>query len=122
MAKYKTALGKTVDMGALSAKNEKTRAVGNLKVNARGDTIDSMGRVITPATSKVNMRYSKTVGNRSSHATKSAPENTRPVADIVPESEELTEFERDLNSEEDDALLVEKIKAAETKSETKVKK
>ena len=121
MAKYKTALG-TVDMGALSAKNEKTRAVGNLKVNARGDTIDSMGRVITPATSKVNMRYSKTVGNRSSHATKLAPENARPVPDIVPESEELTEFERDLDSEEDDALLAEKIKAAETKSGTKAKK
>ena len=44
MANYKTAMGKTVDMAALAAKNEKTRAVGNMKVNARGDTIDAQGR------------------------------------------------------------------------------
>jgi hypothetical protein len=34
---YKSAKGKPVDMGALRLKNEKERAVGNMKVNARGD-------------------------------------------------------------------------------------
>ncbi len=43
MSKYRTAMGKTVDMAALTAKNEKVRAVGNMSVNARGDTIDARG-------------------------------------------------------------------------------
>ena len=43
---YRSALGKTVDMGKLMLQNENTRAVGNMKVNARGDLIDDMNRVI----------------------------------------------------------------------------
>ena len=43
---YRTARGKTVDMGALRLKNEKTRAVGNMKVNARGDQINDGNQVI----------------------------------------------------------------------------
>ena len=39
MGVYKSALGKQVDMAALAAKNEKTRAVGNMKVNAINETI-----------------------------------------------------------------------------------
>ena len=37
---YKSARGKTVDMGALRLKNEQERAVGNMNVNARGDNFD----------------------------------------------------------------------------------
>ena len=59
MAQYRTAQGKTVDMSTLAAKNEKTRAVGNMRVNARGDTIDGLGRIIEPATEKINNQYSK---------------------------------------------------------------
>lgn len=29
MSKYRTAMGRTVDMGAMATRNEKTRAVGN---------------------------------------------------------------------------------------------
>jgi hypothetical protein len=36
-----------------------------MKVNARGDEIDSTGKVITPITEKVAKIYSKTVGNKS---------------------------------------------------------
>jgi hypothetical protein len=43
---YRTARGKTVDMGALMLQNEKVRAVGNMDVNARGDRIDANGNVI----------------------------------------------------------------------------
>ena len=38
---YKSAMGKTVDMGSLLLRNEQTRAVGNMNVNARGDRLDS---------------------------------------------------------------------------------
>jgi hypothetical protein len=37
---YKSSRGKAVDMGALRLQNEKVRAVGNMKVNARGDAVD----------------------------------------------------------------------------------
>ena len=43
---YRTAMGKTVDMGALLLQNESVRAVGNMNVNARGDHIDGKNRVI----------------------------------------------------------------------------
>jgi hypothetical protein len=56
---YKTALGKTVDMGKLSLQHEKVRAVGNMKVNARGDMIDDMNRVISSKTDQVNKQYNK---------------------------------------------------------------
>ena len=48
--KVKTALGKNLDMGSLILKNEKVRAVGNMNVNARGDTIDGHNKVIVPVT------------------------------------------------------------------------
>jgi hypothetical protein len=43
---YRSAQGKTVDMGALLLQNEAVRAVGNMGVNARGDIVDSRNRVI----------------------------------------------------------------------------
>ena len=56
---YKTAQGKTVDMGKLMLQHEKVRAVGNMKVNARGDMIDDMNRVISSKTDQVNKQYNK---------------------------------------------------------------
>lgn len=63
--KVKTALGKTLDMGALISKNEKVRAVGNMKVNARGDVIDSHNKIIETVNDKSASGYAKTVGNKS---------------------------------------------------------
>lgn len=54
---YRTARGKTVDMGALRLKNEKTRAVGNMKVNARGDQINDGNQVIKKKTQQVTQQY-----------------------------------------------------------------
>ena len=48
MKTVKTARGRTLDMGNLAAKNEKTRAVSNLNMNARGDIIDNRGNVEIP--------------------------------------------------------------------------
>lgn len=48
MKNIKTARGRILDMGALAAKNEETRAVSNLNMNARGDIIDSRGKVEIP--------------------------------------------------------------------------
>ena len=46
MAIHKSAMGRAVDMAALSGKNEKVRAVGNMGVNARGDKIGPGGKII----------------------------------------------------------------------------
>jgi hypothetical protein len=119
MTKYRSAQGKVVDMAALAAKNEKTRAVGNMKVNARGDTIDSTGKVITPVTTKVNERYAKTVGNRSSHVVKQGKAHGTPttptttVKPVVQEVEELTAHELEILEGLEDDLEVEQIKAKE---------
>jgi hypothetical protein len=116
MAKYRTALGRTLDMSVLAAKNEKVRAVGNMKVNARGDTIDSNGRIITPVTQKVGENYANTVKNKSAQVKQkptqqpTQPRVTRPVV-----KEELTAQERELEESFDDDLEIEQIKAKEMK-------
>lgn len=61
---YKTAQGKTVDMGRLALQNENVRAVGNMKVNARGDIVDDMNRVISKKTDQVQKQYNNQISNR----------------------------------------------------------
>lgn len=98
MGTYRSALGKQVDMSALAAKNQRVRAVGNMSVNARGDTIDSQGRIIQPVTEKVTNNYSKTVGNRSAHATKTPVQRPKIQEDLTEYEKELTEqFNEDDN-------------------------
>jgi hypothetical protein len=61
---YKSANGKPVDMGSLALQNEMVRAVGNMKVNARGDLIDEQNRVISKKTDQVNQSYNKQIGKQ----------------------------------------------------------
>jgi hypothetical protein len=118
MSVYRSAQGKQVDMAALAAKNEKVRAVGNMSVNARGDTIDSHGRVIKSVTEKVSNGYAQTVGNRSANATKQpqrplVPDKVKPVQPKPVEELMLTPEELELEESIDD-IEIEKIKAKET--------
>ena len=112
MAKvYRTAQGKQLDMSALMSKNERTRAVGNMKVNARGDTIDSNGKIVVPVTQKVGEKYQKTVGNKSANVVKKSTPQQLPNI----KKEELTNEEKELDSSFDDDIEVESIKAKEGK-------
>ena len=43
---YRSMQGKEVDMAKLAMQNEMTVAVGNVKVNARGDELGPGGRII----------------------------------------------------------------------------
>ena len=43
---YRSMQGKEVDMGKLVIQNEMTMAVGNVKVNARGDELGPGGKII----------------------------------------------------------------------------
>lgn len=104
MKNHRSAQGKIVDMAALAAKNERVRAVGNMKVNARGDTIDNAGKVVMPVTQKVGAQYQATVNNRSANVKK-------PIA----QKEKLTPEEVELDSFDDYDQEVENIKAKEKK-------
>lgn len=58
---YRSANGKIVDMGALRLQNERVRAVGNMKVNARGDEINERGQVLRKKTEQVATQYNRQV-------------------------------------------------------------
>ncbi len=57
---YKTARGRTVDLGALILQNETVRAVGNMNVNARGDVLDSADRVIDRKANQIRRQNERT--------------------------------------------------------------
>jgi hypothetical protein len=61
---YKSAKGKPIDMGALRLKNEQTVAVGNMKVNARGDKIDDKGQIIASKPAQVNDQYNQQLADK----------------------------------------------------------
>lgn len=54
---YKTANGKSVDIDNLRLVNEKTIAVGNMKVNARGDQLGPGGEVIQTRNQTMGQHY-----------------------------------------------------------------
>jgi len=43
---YRTMQGKEIDLGKLIARNEMNVAVGNMKVNARGDQLGPGGKIV----------------------------------------------------------------------------
>lgn len=61
--RYRSALGKIVDLGALQLKNEKVRAVGNMGVNARGDLVDANNQPIQTRNQQVNKQYQQSTRN-----------------------------------------------------------
>jgi len=62
---YRSAMGKTVDMGSLLLQNESVRAVGNMGVNARGDVINSNNKIIEKKSKQVQ-RHNRRSTNVSS--------------------------------------------------------
>jgi hypothetical protein len=126
MAKYITAQGKVVDMSQLAARNERTMAVGNMSVNARGDTIDGQGKIILPVTKKVGDKYQKTVSNRAANIVKRkqvdsfTPIETAPAPESKIDLTELMEEELEFldTSEEDNEI--EAIKAAKALEASRV--
>jgi hypothetical protein len=56
---YKSAMGKTVDMGSLLLRNENVRAAGNMNVNARGDRLDGKNQVVEQKNRQVQRQYNK---------------------------------------------------------------
>ena len=57
---YRSAQGKSVDLGTIMLQNEHVRAVGNMKVNARGDKLDADGNIISTRAQQVNRNLNRT--------------------------------------------------------------
>jgi hypothetical protein len=80
MKRVKTAKGQVLDMAALAAKHENTRAVSNLNMNARGDIIDNRNNVEISREDIANKYYDKTVPGVTEPVSIQAPEtDTTPV-------------------------------------------
>ena len=127
MGIYRTAQGKRLDMSILARKNERTRAVGNMSVNARGDTIDSQGRIIVPVTKKVGDKYQRTVSNRAAALSKRKEDLMQPIETVAsPESkiditEELELLAEELEIDElaEFEVEIEELKKAELEKSKK---
>lgn len=103
MVLKRTALGKMVDMSVLATQNEKTRAIGNMGVNARGDIINSNNQVIRDRTSRIESQNNRNVGPNPFAATK-----------VKTVEEELSKHE--LEFEQDDIELQEEVTKTKTKT------
>jgi O-acetyl-ADP-ribose deacetylase (regulator of RNase III) len=57
---YRTAQGKTVDLGTIMLQNEHVRAVGNMNINARGDKLDQNNRVIETKPRQIQRQNART--------------------------------------------------------------
>ena len=56
---YRTMQGDQVDIEALFHRNELTQAVGNMRVNARGDEIGSKGEIVKTKEQKMKEYYDR---------------------------------------------------------------
>lgn len=92
MTAYRTAKGKVIDMSTMSSAHEKTRAVGNMGVNARGDVLDAHNRVVRENTSRVNAEYNNVV----------TPKSVEPSTRETIRPDELTDAEREFEDDDED--------------------
>jgi hypothetical protein len=81
---YRSAMGKTVDMGSLLLQNEGVRAVGNMGVNARGDVINSNNKIIEKKSRQIQRH------NRRSTNVSSTPVATSTTALKKAQAQELS--------------------------------
>jgi thiamine phosphate synthase YjbQ (UPF0047 family) len=94
-----SALGREINMAALISRNETVRAVGNMKVNARGDLVDSNNNVITSANKRVESNYNQTVNNvelapsinvnEDMHDPGLKPDLSEAMEELLPEEQDL---------------------------------
>jgi hypothetical protein len=109
---YKTAMGKTIDMGSMAVANEKIRAVGNMRVNARGDIIDSNNNIVKTRQQQLAEQYSTQTKKQNRPGTAQKPQAEKPAPESkvkespkpAPVTEEPVDFPEDVA--EDDVEVV----------------
>lgn len=105
MKTVKTARGAMLDMGALSTKFERERAVSNVPVNARGDIIDSRGAVKVPKEKVAKEYYKNSVPGAETKVSIKADSTDEPVPAAKPAKKEqapvVTEVSRRTRTRDD---------------------
>lgn len=97
---YTTANGKHVDLDLLISRNELTPAVGNARVNARGDELGPGGKIIRKREDVLKDYYNNATGvvDESIKKTpKDMPVADVPVQEVAPSAKEMAEWEEDDN-------------------------
>lgn len=120
---YRTAQGRSLDMEAIRLQNELVPALGNMRVNARGDQLGPGGKIVKTREMIMDEYYktratstSDNVPQQSEIPTRSNP--TRRKSDALPiSSKKTTEFTPDVAKPDD--IVTNKIE--EVKSEPKLK-
>ena len=92
---HRTVQGKTIDMNKLMMKNENTIAIGNMDVNARGDSLGPGGKVVkkseeyrVPSSNTPDQIDAKTASNTATVTSEPGmPQNAVPAeySDVVAE-------------------------------------
>jgi len=119
---YRTMQGKAIDMDKLRSQNELTPAVGNMKVNARGDEIGPGGKIIRTREQIVSSYYEsnpkatpdadvpKTVA-QSNNKPQNPPSQTMKIEDTPVSSvvqEPMPEVKQEVNAEEAEEKVLDK--------------
>ena len=90
---YRTANGKHIDLDLLISRNELTPAVGNMKVNARGDELGPGGKIIRPREEVLRDYYNNSVGVPDESVKPRKPE-PKPEPEPEPEIKETASVRR----------------------------
>lgn len=78
---YRTALGQKVDIDRMRVVNERSMAVGNMPVNARGDHVAPNGEIVKSRSEVMKERYTKPVVKYTpKQKPGTAPRTTTPTA------------------------------------------
>ena len=107
---YRTMQGKAIDMDLLRQRNELTPAVGNVRVNARGDELGPGGKIIKKREEVLRDYYEDNV----------APtEFETPTAEPITEPIVEPELREEAKVEETKKTSSVKVKPGKTKAESK---
>ena len=124
---YRTMQGRTIDMDKLRAQTELTPAVGNMKVNARGDEIGQGGKIVRTREQVMSTYYENNPKAtpdgeaQTQQPTKPAPQNPpsqtmkiedTPVSAVVQETqtveEPLSEVKQEVTPEQAEEQVLDK--------------
>jgi hypothetical protein len=81
---YRSAQGKSVDLGTIMLQNEHVRAVGNMNVNARGDKLDQNNQVVETKPRQIQRQNARTTNVSADPVQTSATKTKRAKKEKAP--------------------------------------
>ena len=69
---YRSAQGKMIDMEALRLRNELVPAIGNMRVNARGDQLGPGGKIVKTREQIMAEHYESNIVKKTKHTGKAS--------------------------------------------------